>query len=1418
MAYEKIIHLSDLHIRAGDSQLSRFKEYERQFDALLEAIEAYDPENTLIVITGDLFEHKHTLGPSGQILAQKLFYGLSESFTTVVIRGNHDYRQDQPDEPDLIKPFFHIDNPNLHYIDESGLYVFGNIEFGIVVVQDTLIRGAKGGINAELPEFPSPSPKSDTITHRIALFHGTVGGSLLQNGRQVDERNNYPLRTWIKGYDAILLGDIHVQQVHSAKLLTQPSNEFLERVEKPLYLACSYNYANTKEVETPCPWAYAGSLIQQNAGESPWGHGFLVWDLQKQLVTGYHVRNKTGIIVVGLNELQEPRVKIRVGKKDHSLSIETATSLGWFPKSIILKFNPNARNHVQPILNLFQNANINIISTGFQEDTQIEVEQELSPETKTHITNDLSNLNSTETWTSFFQEQTEWPAGEWIQWIKHPNLLTVPTDHFPPDIQQKLNDRNSKFVKTTDLYLNNRDTRPPVRLFRIHYLEFSWLLCFGPKNYLNFDTFIKKVCLLNGNNGSGKSSLLEILGLAIFGESFPSRYSKTYSASIINQHKPKEEHAAYTKLCFSVDGKKYWIHRTFDPQPANPKNIWQRYIRLIDHTSGEILKQNANTVNPWIKEHIGLYEHFLLTTIMTQSSDSDFFSLQAKDQKAIIDSLLQLDVCENFRALLKEARLNHDYALTHLTSYAAGLKGNKQPILAQDQTKPIDLDSYTSRLAEVSATLQALQQKVDTASAHLEEFPDKLFQYPLAYYETELLKHQNVLENNTSDPTAKDALLKSKAEYKDALAVLKSRKYSTKPTNKPKPPQTFQQLQQQLDKLLVRQPQTPTHYDADQHAIWLQQSKPQINVPEQTPKELKKQVKDLTAELQSYEVDEQDFKPVSAKILAGLEKQDIQLAKELEQLDYDIKNTEKELARIQPSPQQLRQLETYKAKLADLETHFKTTDYKLVAERMKKAERLQQEIDHIQSELDSMVVELESIATIKYDPKCDACNKNPYKSKKDSLLEKQKTLTQTLKIKQQTILDTLQTKTPLQTLQQVFQQFLDVHSDKLVTLIQSAERLQELQTLLVTLTQDQKDKLDERDDIQYDTLLTVNTYYALKASLKQAQDTLQAAVYYEEERAWAQAKADHLINTQINELQNDVEIAFTHEYNHTLTRLQELEQTLMEIDAKEKALAQTQQVEQIIEAYPHFTNLKALEKTMKPLALEEASLKVRIENALERQKELDAECNHAQTIAQARAYLEKRTQQVTTMASTFELFTDQLYPLKVGPAIESSVNTVLSSINLPRPIKLKAVWESGNFEWYMEDGDSLPPFEKCSGAQKFFAGLALRIAFSRMGASNMINAQFFMDEGFTACDAETMERVPSLLKNLLKDLDYMQTIFIVSHLENLKTVADESIMITRGAQASLLQVGEYMDPPKAHTVKPEEEMKKKGRPKKVITE
>ena len=143
MGYETILQISDIHIRAGDSQQSRYAEYEAQIDRLLVALNDYDEETTLVVVLGDIFHDKSKIGPSAQMLAQRLFNGLSR-MTTVVIRGNHDYRQDQPDEPDLIKPFFEHSVENLHYYDETGLFQLGDVEIGLVAVQDTLIRGAAG--------------------------------------------------------------------------------------------------------------------------------------------------------------------------------------------------------------------------------------------------------------------------------------------------------------------------------------------------------------------------------------------------------------------------------------------------------------------------------------------------------------------------------------------------------------------------------------------------------------------------------------------------------------------------------------------------------------------------------------------------------------------------------------------------------------------------------------------------------------------------------------------------------------------------------------------------------------------------------------------------------------------------------------------------------------------------------------------------------------------------------------------------------------------------------------------------------------------------------------------------------------------------------------------------------------------------
>jgi DNA repair exonuclease SbcCD ATPase subunit len=255
----------------------------------------------------------------------------------------------------------------------------------------------------------------------------------------------------------------------------------------------------------------------------------------------------------------------------------------------------------------------------------------------------------------------------------------------------------------------------------------------------------------------------------------------------------------------------------------------------------------------------------------------------------------------------------------------------------------------------------------------------------------------------------------------------------------------------------------------------------------------------------------------------------------------------------------------------------------------------------------------------------------------------------------------------------------------------------------------------------------------------------------------------------------------------------------------------------IIIAYPYYKEVECIDTKLKPLNQELST----IEASLNQAKMLSAQMNEAKTFEQQicsfRQLLEKRSIMINKLSDAYNKYTSWLYPTKVGPAIESAVNEVLNSIALPRPITLEGEWDTdkGYFVWYVRDGNSRPPYEKCSGAQRFFIGLAIRIALGRLGSSNMINDQIFIDEGFTACDAETMDRVPCLLNNLLKDSNKLNAVFMVSHLEQLKTAAAASIPIVRGAMSSKLTVGERQVAPRGTPSQDTTVIKKaRGRPSK----
>src|SRR3990170_5066533 len=120
---KNIVHISDIHIRIGDIEKSRYKEYSYVFDGLynmLIKLPSIQNNTAVIVITGDFFETKNRAESPGIKLFNMFISKLSSLAPVYIIQGNHDYRQDQSDAPDIISSLLYGNhNPNIYYLAES---------------------------------------------------------------------------------------------------------------------------------------------------------------------------------------------------------------------------------------------------------------------------------------------------------------------------------------------------------------------------------------------------------------------------------------------------------------------------------------------------------------------------------------------------------------------------------------------------------------------------------------------------------------------------------------------------------------------------------------------------------------------------------------------------------------------------------------------------------------------------------------------------------------------------------------------------------------------------------------------------------------------------------------------------------------------------------------------------------------------------------------------------------------------------------------------------------------------------------------------------------------------------------------------------------------------------------------------------
>lgn len=127
------------------------------------------------------------------------------------------------------------------------------------------------------------------------------------------------------------------------------------------------------------------------------------------------------------------------------------------------------------------------------------------------------------------------------------------------------------------------------------------------------------------------------------------------------------------------------------------------------------------------------------------------------------------------------------------------------------------------------------------------------------------------------------------------------------------------------------------------------------------------------------------------------------------------------------------------------------------------------------------------------------------------------------------------------------------------------------------------------------------------------------------------------------------------------------------------------------------------------------------------------------------------------------------------PAINEEISTILSGI-VNFTVELEKLPNDDQIEIYINYGDGdRRVLEVCCGMEKTISSIALRTALNNVSTLPKSDI-FIIDEGFGTLDETSITECSILLQSLKR---YFKTILIISHVDAIKDIVDQTIEITR---------------------------------------
>jgi len=243
--------------------------------------------------------------------------------------------------------------------------------------------------------------------------------------------------------------------------------------------------------------------------------------------------------------------------------------------------------------------------------------------------------------------------------------------------------------------------------------------------------------LIIGNNGAGKSTILDALCFGLFGKPFRKINKPQLLNSINNQ-------AAVVEIEFSIGKKQYKVIRGIKP------NIFE----ILQN--GTLLNQDAaaKDYQDYLERFILKlnYKSFTQVVILGSASFVPFMQLSPADRRAIIEDLLDIGIFSSMNSVVKE-KMSEIKDFTTKTKYemeltAEKIKFQKQNIEEHKNRSEAEIEKKKKEVNENIDQNFTLQKDIELIQKHIDVLQSKI-QDKLAIEKksTKLLQLESKLES-----------------------------------------------------------------------------------------------------------------------------------------------------------------------------------------------------------------------------------------------------------------------------------------------------------------------------------------------------------------------------------------------------------------------------------------------------------------------------------------------------------------------------------------------------------------------------------------------------------------------------------------------------------------------------------------------